>query len=389
MIVGVVGKPNVGKSTFFKALTLADAEIAAFPFTTIKANIGMGYARSECACKHFDVDDNPQNSYCRDRFRFTPIKVIDVAGLVPGAHEGKGLGNQFLDELRQADALVHVVDISGRTDDRGEATEDHDPEKDIRFLEDEIDLWFASIIKKNWEKVYGKIKFESKDLVKELAAKLSGLKISENNVNEAIKRAGLEGNTDWGDDDIKSFAINLRESSKPIIIAANKIDLDRGDYERLKDDYDMIPVCAEAELALREADMKGLISYVAGNREFEIVKEMGPEQKKALGFIKENIMESYGNTGVQQSLNSAVFDVLKQIVVYPVENDSRLADKKDNVLPDSYLITEGATALDLAYKVHTDIGDRFIQAIDCKTKMKIGKDHVLKDEDVIKIIAGR
>jgi len=389
MEVGIVGKPNVGKSTFFKALTLAEAEIANFPFTTIKANIGVGYARKECACKALSVECSPNNSICKEGNRFVPVKVIDVAGLVPGAHEGKGLGNQFLDDLRQADVLIHIIDISGRTNEKGEVTDNYDPEKDIKFLEEEIDLWFFGILKKNWKKIYNKAKHSHKDLITELAEQLSGLEVNEEQVGEAAKKSGLSESTDWSDEQLREFATNLRESSKPILIVANKIDLDHGNFDRLRENYNLVPVCSEAELALRQAEKAGIISYLPGDKEFKIIKDVDEKQRKALEFIQNNVLNKYGSTGVQECINTAVFEILKQIVVYPVENENKFMDNKGNVLPDAHLLPQGSTALDLAYKVHTDIGDKFIGAIDCKTKMKVGKDHQLNDCDVIKIIAGR
>jgi len=389
MEVGIVGKPNVGKSTFFKALTLAEAEIANFPFTTIKANIGVGYARKECACKSLSVECSPNNSICKEGNRFVPVKVIDVAGLVPGAHEGKGLGNQFLDDLRQADVLIHIIDISGRTNEKGEVTDNYDPEKDIKFLEEEIDLWFFGILKKNWKKIYNKAKHSHKDLITELAEQLSGLEVNEEQVGEAAKKSGLSESTDWSDEQLREFATNLRESSKPILIVANKIDLDHGNFDRLRENYNLVPVCSEAELALRQAEKAGIISYLPGDKEFKIIKDVDEKQRKALEFIQNNVLNKYGSTGVQECINTAVFEIIKRIVVYPVENENKFTDNKGNVLPDAHLLPQGSTALDLAYKVHTDIGDKFIGAIDCKTKMKVGKDHQLNDCDVIKIIAGR
>jgi ribosome-binding ATPase YchF (GTP1/OBG family) len=386
MEIGIVGKPNVGKSTLFKAMTMADVEIANFPFTTIKPNVGVGFARRPCVCKDFGLSCNPRNSSCIEGVRFIPVKLIDVAGLVPGAHEGKGLGNQFLDDLRQADALIHVVDIAGRTDDLGNPAEGHDPENDIRFLEEEIDSWFAGILTRNWAKIYQQVKHLGKKMVAELTTQLSGLEVTEADVKSALRDTGLEENVDWTDSDIRRFAAALRKAGKPIMLCGNKIDLDKGNFERLSAKYQIKPACAEAELGLRNAAAAGLVHYLPGDSNFQVLKEMNEKQQKALDFIDKNVMKRFGSTGVQSCLNAVVFDVLKQIVVYPVENENKLSDSKGNVLPDVHLLAEGSTAEDLAYRVHTDLGDRFIGAIDCRTKKKIGRDHVLKDGDVIKII---
>ena len=386
MEIGIVGKPNVGKSTFFKALTLVDVEIANYPFTTIKANIGVGYVRTECACKKFGVRCSPNNSYCINQNRFIPVKLIDVAGLVPGAHEGKGLGNTFLDELRRADALIHVVDISGQTNELGEPTTGHDPEMDISFLEDEIDLWFYGVLKRNWGKIQGKVKYQKQNLVKELGDVLSGLGITEEQIRQAAKSINLSDSPT--DENLKDFAVKLREISKPMIIACNKSDITTTYLDRLEN-HDAVPCCAEAELALRGAESSKVIEYLPGDSNFKIVASLDEKQDRGLDFIRTHILEKLGSTGLQKCLNTAVFKTLDQMVVYPVEDDNKLIDSKGNVLPDAHLMPRGSTALDLAYKIHTDIGDKFIGAIDCKTRRKVGKDHSLEDGDVIKILTGR
>jgi ribosome-binding ATPase len=389
MEIGLVGKPNVGKSTLFKALTLAEAEIANFPFTTIDANIGVGYVRSKCPCAEFKLSCNPRNSLCRRGARYTPVKLIDVAGLVPGAHQGKGMGNKFLDDLRQADVLIHVVDISGRTNENGEETQCHDPEKDIKFLEDEIDLWFASIVKKNWSSVRGKIRCSGTKIVHELAEVMAGLGVREHHIKSAIHNSGLEGKIEWSEGDCEKFGFELRRISKPIVIAANKIDGGAPEFNRLNKEYDLVAVCAEAELALKEADKNKLIEYIPGDGSFKVFGELDDKRRNALSYIDSKILKVYGSTGAQEILDKAASSLLGLITVFPVENESKLTDGKGMVLPDSHLMPNGSTVLDLAYRIHTDLGGKFIGAIDCRTKMKVGKDHKLKDCDIIKIIAGK
>jgi len=151
--IGLLGKANVGKSTFFSAATETPVPSGNFPFTTIEPNIGVAYVKADCACKHFGIQH--ENELCINGTRLIPVKLIDVAGLVPGAHEGKGLGNQFLDDARQAEILIHVVDIAGSTDIQGQPVPvgTHDSLEDIVFVQDEFDQWFSDILKREWDKI--------------------------------------------------------------------------------------------------------------------------------------------------------------------------------------------------------------------------------------------
>ncbi len=372
MEIAICGKPSCGKSSFFKAATMIDVPISARPFTTIKPNVGISYVTLSCPCKELNVKCNPRNSKCINGIRLIPIKLWDIAGLIPGAHEGKGLGNKFLNDIIRADMLIHIVDVSGTTDAEGNKTEGYNPSEDIKFLEKEIDMWFASIIKRHIKKIRDE---------KKAATVLSGLGIKEKHVKEAINKVGINP---------EELAKELRKLSKPILIAANKIDLPDSEknLERMKRDFPdlmIIPCSAEAEITLRTASKAGFIEYIPGSKEFEIKKIMNDRQKKALELIKEKVLNKYGSTGIQDCLNKAVFDFLKYIAVYPVENEHKFSSKKGDVLPDVFLMPPNSTALDLAFKVHTDIGEKFIGAIDARTKKRVSADYVLKNGDIIKI----
>jgi ribosome-binding ATPase YchF (GTP1/OBG family) len=384
MIIGICGKTNVGKSSFFKAATMIDVEIADRRFVTIKPNVGIGYVIVDCVCKEFGVKCNPKNGICKNGKRFIPVKIVDVAGLIPGAHEGKGLGNKFLDDLRQASVFIHIVDASGLTDAEGNPTQGYDPSFDVEFVKEEIDLWFVDVVKR----ALGKIsKAQSKaELVKMLSEQLSGLEVKKEQIEAVLEKVWVS--------DVEKFARMIRKISKPMLIAANKIDLEpaQKNFEILKEkfkDLIIVPTSADYEIALKKATEAGIIDYLPGDG-FKILDEskLNEQQAKALEKIKA-LIEKYGSTGVQDCLNKAVFDLLGYIVVYPVEDENKLCDKEGNVLPDAFLMPKGSTALDLAFKIHTEMGERFIAAIDARTKKRLGKDYMLKNNDVIRIMFAR
>jgi ribosome-binding ATPase YchF (GTP1/OBG family) len=393
MIIGIVGKANVGKSTFFKATTLADILIANYPFATIDPNKGFGFVRVKDAGPELGVVSNPRTGFIKGDTRFVPVEVIDVAGLVPGAHEGKGMGNKFLDDLRQADAFVHVVDMSGSTTEKGEPRDPgtHDPAFDIRFLEVELDLWITGLLTKGWEKFARQVKTENQDPARALAKQLSGLKVTEEIVNSAIRELKLdpENPLNWNDQQLLSLATRIRKITKPMLIVANKMDIptSEANLERCKKefpDYVFVPCSAESELALKEADVKGLISYTPGDKTFTIKGNLNPGQQKALEFIQKNVLDKYGSTGVQQALDVAVFDLLKCIAIFP-GSTGKLGDSQGRILPDCFILPPKSTAIDFANKVHTDLAKNFVAAIDVRAKRKIGRDHELKHRDIVEI----
>jgi ribosome-binding ATPase len=395
MLIGLVGKPSVGKSTFFKAATLAEVSIADYPFTTIKANHGVGYVKVDCIDKEFNVQCNPHYGFCIDHQRFVPVDIMDVAGLVPGASEGKGLGNQFLDELRQADIFVHIVDVSGELDEEGKnipENEKYEISKDVEFLEEELNKWFYNILIKVWKGFVRQTEVKDIKFSKAVANQFSGLKVKEEYVKDVLRELNLpEKPTSWKENQIFQFASELRKKSKPMIIAANKIDKERGEenYKKLKEKYPnliIIPCSADSELALREATKKELIKYIPGAKNFEIIGELNDKQKIALSKIKKSVLEKFEyGTGVQEVLNKAVFEFLEYIAVFPA-SANKLTDSKGNILPDCFLMPKNSTALDFAYYLHTDFGNNFIKAIDARTKKPLGKDYKLKHRDALEII---
>jgi len=400
MLLGLVGKPSVGKSTFFKAATLAEVEIASYPFTTIKANHGIGYVKVDCIDKEFNLNGkpaqcNPRTGFCINHNRFVPVDLMDVAGLVPGASEGKGLGNQFLDDLRDANLFVQIVDLSGMTNAEGKSlseNEDYDFTYDVVFLENELDKWYYNILVKAWKSFARKVELEEEKFSEAVTKQFSGLKVKEEHVKNVLLKLNLpERASTWNEEQLMKFANGLRKESKPMIIAANKVDSEKGEenFKILKNkfkDYVVIPCSADSELALRQAAKAGLIEYIPGEKDFKILKDLSEKQKEALGRIRKNVLEKYEfGTGVQKVLNSAVFEILKYIAVFPA-SATKLGDSKGNILPDCFLMPPGTTALDFAYNLHTDFGKNFIKAIDARSKMAWGKDHVLKNRDALEIV---
>ena len=344
------------------------------------------------------MTDSPRNSTCLNGIRLVPVEIVDCAGLVPGAWEGRGLGNQFLDEIRQADALIHIVDASGSTDSEGKTCDpgSHDPSEDVRFLEHELDMWILQIVKKEWDRAIRRVEGAKEDLSLILEDKLSGLGIRRSHINSARNKAGLnfEKPGGWPESDLLVFVSELRKYSKPLLIAANKMDVSPAEknLETVKAmGHMVVPCCAEAELALRRAAEKQIVYYVPGNGNFRIneAKQSTPEQKDALTRIKEKVLLPLGSTGVQDALNLAFFKLLQMITVYPVEDPEKLTDHNDRVLPDAYLVPYGTTAKEFAGLIHSDLATGFLYATEVRSKMRVADDYVLKNNDVISIVSAK
>jgi len=384
--IALAGKPNSGKSTFFKAVTLANVEIANYPFTTIDANHGVAYVRATCPCRELKLDCGN----CRDGVRFVPIEMIDVAGLVPDAHKGRGLGNEFLDNLRQAKAIIHVIDASGGTDIEGNPVPvgSHDPLGDIEFLEHEITMWMFGILKRNWERLSRKVQAEGLKLEETIAGQLEGAGITDGHVKTVLTRLKLPRDKPqmWTDEQIIGLSDMLRAESKPLIIAANKIDTASQENIDKLVKVGAIPVSAAAEVALRMADKGGAIKYIPGDADFVESPNLTDAQKEGLQKIR-LVMKKNNGTGIQKCINETVFKLLDLVVVYPVEDENRFTDKMGKILPDALLLKKGSTPKDLAFMVHTDIGKGFLYAVDARTKMRLGDKYELKNGDIVKIVA--
>jgi ribosome-binding ATPase YchF (GTP1/OBG family) len=398
--IGLIGKTNTGKTTFFNAATLQNAEISNYPFTTKSPNAAVGQAATLCAHRELGLrQDNPRNSACIDGWRLIPLEIIDLPGLIKGAYQGRGLGNQFLSVASQSDALLHIVDASGSIDAEGKIARPGvgDPVADIQDIEEELAMWYLHLFENNIDKVVRIVKTSRGiDFADALSESMHGIGVRRQDILEALKRKGLYGEEveRWSDQQRIDFAWSLREISKPTLIVANKMDVPEAskNFSKIREAYgDMIvvPASAESELTLRKAEQTGVIHYSPGEERFEIVKgaKLNERQQMALDHIGKAILGEYLRTGVQFAINVAVFKLLRMNSVYPVSDVSKFTDKSGNVLPDVFLMRDGATVRDLANSIHTDLAKGLLYAIDAKSGLRLPVDYQVKDRDVLSIVS--
>lgn len=395
--IGLIGKTNTGKTTFFNAATLSSEEVSSYPFTTKKPVSGIANAITLCVHPEFNVHDNPNNSKCVDGWRYIPIELIDLPGLIKDAWKGKGLGNQFLSIAAQSDALLHIVDASGGIDSTGQISEvgSGDPISDFADIEEELIMWYQKIFEGNRDKISKLVKSET-DLIDALTDLYRGIGVTKSHVKDTLRISELEEKEvdDFGIEDSKKFASHLRRISKPTLIVANKIDVEGADknFARLRERYIdtiTVPASGDSELSLRRAEQKGLIKYSPGSEQFDILQSdaLNEKQTHALNLIKKDIMGEYMRTGVQFAINVAVFKLLKMNSIYPVADEQKLADRKGRILPDLILMKDGATIKDLAKEIHTDLPKGLLYAKDLRYNLRLPVTYQLRDRDVVSLVS--
>ncbi|KAL2220743.1 GTP-binding protein [Thermoascus aurantiacus ATCC 26904] len=411
-LIGLVGKPSSGKSTTLNSLTDASSKVGNYPFTTIDPQRAIGYLQIDCACKRYNLTDKCKPNYgsCHEGRRSVPIELLDVAGLVPGAHQGKGLGNKFLDDLRHADALIHVVDVSGTTDAEGKATRGYDPSQDIVWLRSEIVRWVQGNLMEKWGSIKRRHVATKATAVETLQSQFSGYGSTAQLVTRVLDKLGLkEPLEQWSDETIEKVVNAFVDEKFPTVYALNKIDHPDADknISKIARMYDpkLIVLCsAISEVFLRKLAKQGYIRYVEGGefvdtREDLIemgdptgggLKEMDEKLKNRVENLKDMVLYRFGSTGVVQCLSRAA-ELLGLVPVFPVRNIHTFTSGtggSNAVFRDCVLVKKGSTVGDVARKVMGDIPVTYIEGAG---GIRVSEDEVVEvgKHDILSFKVGR
>ena len=417
-MLAFVGKPSAGKSSFLNSVTNSKAKVGAYPFTTIDPNHGTAVFPTPCPCG----DEGWEGGLCTPRSgvcthgthpphtRYIPIPVLDVAGLVPGAAEGEGLGNKFLDDLRQAKILVHVVDVSGTTDERGKEARGYDPQADVAWLIDELVSWVAGNLEAKWGNTAKRHARTRGRIVDTLQAQLSGYGTKPALTARLVAALGFHDSVDLAamePEDIRNIAATFVDLRFPIIYALNKIDHPDADLNILN----VVQACGEdravlcsakAEIALKKWAAKGYITYTPGSDTVEKSPSFPEKYAASLESIEDLVLYRHGGTGVHDVIQMAVSQ-LGLFPVYPIASfssaraidapststasSSSSSSTPGGCFPDVVMVAPGTTARSLAIKhIHALFGPEDppeLIAIEKSNGMVLGGGHVLTPEDRI------
>lgn len=386
-VIGLVGKPSSGKSTTLNALTDANAKVGAFPFTTIDPNKATGYLEVECACKRFGKQllCKPNYGYCRDGTRGVPVMLLDVAGLVPNAHLGRGLGNKFLSDLTEADCLIHIVDVSGTTDAEGKETRGYDPLKDIEWLQDEIFQWILGNLTEKWGSVVRRHIATKSSTLETLRAQLGGYYANKQLIAKALDAIpNLAPLQDWDQPTIEKVVRLFMNTKFPTVLALNKMDHADSDKNVSKimlthPDLKCVLTSSLTEVFLRKLAAQNFIKYELGTEFVDTAEDLPDEGLRPLDEkllnrienIRDLVLYRFGSTGVVQLLQSAA-QLLDLVPVYPVRNIHTFGGSSGpNVFRDCVLVKRGTPVISVARKI---MGDVTIAAIEGVGGMRVGEE---------------
>lgn len=384
-LIGLVGKPSSGKSTTLNSLTDASSKVGNFPFTTIDPQRAIGYLQIDCACQRYNLTEKCRPNYgsCQNGKRSVPIELLDVAGLVPGAHQGRGLGNKFLDDLRHADALIHVVDVSGTTDAEGKATRGYDPSQDIEWLRGEIVRWVQGNLMEKWGSIKRRHVAIKATATETLQGQFSGYGSNSALVTRCLDRLGLrEPLENWSDETIEKVVNAFVDEKFPTVFALNKIDHPDADKNiskiaKIQDPQRIVLCSAISEVFLRKLAKQGYVKYVEGSefadsREDLIemgdpegggLREMDEKLKKRVENLKDMVLYRFGSTGVVQCLSRAA-ELMGLVPVFPVRNIHTFASGTGGlsaVFRDCVLVKKNSTVGEVARKVMGDVPISYIE----------------------------